>query len=150
MCESADDFYEARYLFTQHSLDHGALPCWVTINKNRRGSINFYTTRYLSHCSLESLGQRCKLVSKIINPKWQHNDRLHDIPQYSKILEAFSFTVSVFRVVLIENDKPTTGYLFQYYWKFGRVADCTGLENQHTFFVSGVRIPQLPHKIEFC
>ena len=47
MCESADDFYEARYLFTQHSLDHGALPCWVTINKNRRGSINFYTTRYL-------------------------------------------------------------------------------------------------------
>lgn len=33
MCESADDFYEARYLFTQHSLDHGALPCWVTINK---------------------------------------------------------------------------------------------------------------------
>ena len=47
MCESADDFYEDRYLFTQHSLDHGALPCWVTINKNRRGSINFYTTRYL-------------------------------------------------------------------------------------------------------
>lgn len=33
MCESADDFYEARYLFTQHSLDHGALPCWVTNNK---------------------------------------------------------------------------------------------------------------------
>ena len=51
MCESADDFYEARYLFTQHSLDHGALPCWVTINKNRRGSINFYTTRILEAIS---------------------------------------------------------------------------------------------------
>ena len=47
MCESADDFYEARYLFTQHSLDHGALPCWVTINKNRRGSITVCATKTL-------------------------------------------------------------------------------------------------------
>lgn len=30
----------------------------------------------------------------------------------ARILEAILFTVSVFRAVLMENDKPTTGYLF--------------------------------------
>ena len=68
----------------------------------------------------------------------------------ARILEAISFTVSAFRIVLMKDDISNTWYLFYYHWKFGRVADCTGLENQHTFFVSGVRIPQLPHKIEFC
>ena len=43
MCESADDFYEARYLFTQHSLDHGALPCWVTINKAEKDAESLVT-----------------------------------------------------------------------------------------------------------